>query len=68
MNNNSGGSTPQRSGKRAHTSYERGSNSEMNQKLNAALNRLGDPVVRYRQRRTQIVKRKLPLPPPPIAP
>src|SRR5258708_19737037 len=65
MNNNSSGSVPHRIGKRSPTSYERGSNSEMNKKLTEALSRLGDPVVRYRRRPTQLIKRnhRLPLPP-----
>jgi len=58
MNNNSGGSVPKKVGKR--TSYERHSATEMNRKLTEALNRLGDPVVNFRSRRNQIVKRKMP--------
>jgi hypothetical protein len=58
MNNNSGGSVPKKVGKR--TNYERHSATEMNRKLTEALNRLGDPVVNFRSRRNQIVKRKMP--------
>jgi hypothetical protein len=57
MKNNSGGSVPKRTGKR--TSYERENVAEMNRKLSAALARLGDPVVEYRKRRDQLVKRKI---------
>jgi len=59
MKNNSGGSVPQKTGKKK-PKYERGSNSEMQQALNSALQRLGDPIVKFRERRNQIVKRKLP--------
>ena len=56
MKSNSGGSVPKRSGKK-YAKYERGSNTEMQQALNSALKRLGDPVVEFRQRRNLIVKR-----------
>lgn len=67
MHNNSSGSVPHRSGKRSTASYQRGSNYEMQQALNRALARLGDPVLRYRGRSRRIKRKKLPLPPP-IAP
>jgi KTSC domain len=59
MNNNSGGSVPQKVGRKKRISYERGSASEMNRKLTEALQRLGDPVVNFRARRNRFVKAKM---------
>jgi len=57
MNNNSGGSVPKKSGKK-YSKYERGGHLAMKNALDAALKRLGDPVVQFRERRNLIVKRK----------
>jgi len=56
---NSSGSSPRTTGKKSGSST-RQSAAQMNQALSAALKRLGDPVVEYRKRRDQLVKRKRP--------
>ena len=57
MNNNSGGSVPKKTGKK-YSKYERGGgHAAMKNALDAALKRLGDPVVEFRERRNLIVKR-----------
>lgn len=56
MKSNSSGSVPKKVGKK-RANYERSSNVTMQAALNAALKRLGDPVVDFRSRRNLIVKR-----------
>ncbi len=60
MNSNSGGSVPKKTGKKYARYSPPGHNAQMKNALDAALKRLGDPVVGYRSRRNQIVKRKMP--------
>lgn len=57
MKSNSSGSVPKKSGKK-YRKYERGGFTTMKTALDAALKRLGDPVVQFRERRNLIVKRK----------
>lgn len=56
MKSNSSGSVPHKSGKK-YRKYERGGFSTMKTALDAALKRLGDPVVKFSERQNLIVSR-----------